>query len=177
MSDPTPRQLPWRPMRAPSPPELPPAVNERLKGLTVVPYRLLDVSKCICSHVYQQIFQARTAFSASCSDYFTEPSAMVTQVSRFGLKANSLLLFRSVPNRTYGFERSIHTNVCGSVVRAWKTQPALRRMSKIRAYSDAAFPTHATKPALYPRSFMPMHSFTLIGRPCKGPTGFLCFAR
>ena len=47
ISDPMPKQLPRRPSRAPSPPELPPAVRALLKGFTVVPYRLLDVSRCI----------------------------------------------------------------------------------------------------------------------------------
>lgn len=45
------------------------------------------------------------------------------------------------------------------------------------ASCSAVLPVQARNPAFQSKFFIPMHSFTLIGRPCKEPIGFLCFSK
>lgn len=89
----------------------------------------------------------------------------------------NLLLIASFRCRERGVKRLwMHTMVCGSFVRAYKTHPAFSTIFNRSASSGASFSAHATKPPWYMRPFMPIHSLTLIGSPCNGPVAFLNLA-
>lgn len=110
----------------------------------MTPYRLLEVSSCICIHT------------------ISIPSEIEAHSNEYQRLGESSL---------HGF---LFTKVCGCVVRAWKTHPACHRILRTTASPSALFWAHAAKPVLRPRSFMPICSLTLIGRPCNGPRGFSC---
>lgn len=65
MSEPTPRILPFMAMRAPSPPEEPPHVRVRFRGLTVRPNTVLYVSDhCKMRHIYNDLLR-----EGKCTDH------------------------------------------------------------------------------------------------------------
>ena len=171
MSVPRPRQLPRIPINDPSPPEFPPGVESRLKGLTVTPYELLEVSSCICSYDTNRecsVIEVRSIRPHRQTGLLWT----LQQIKAAKVDAFSRLFI-------VDFDQHIQVciKVCGWAVRTSKTHPACHKIFKARASPSAFSSAHATNPALRPKSFIPTCSFTRNGRPRNGPRGLLYSAK